>query len=59
MRERRVGAVQQPVHVERHHLLPLLDRRVDDRAEQHHAGVVDQGVEPTEVVDRGRTSAIA
>ena len=37
------------VHLE--HPVPLLDRRVDDRAEQHHPGVVDHDVEPAELVD--------
>ena len=49
VRERRVGDVQQALEVERDHPVPLLDRGVDDRAEQHHAGVVDDDVEPAEL----------
>ena len=37
VRQRRVGDVEQAVDVQRDHPLPLLDRGVDDRAEQHHA----------------------
>ena len=51
MRERGVGDVEQALEVERDHPVPLLDRRVDDRAEQHHAGVVDDDVEPAELGD--------
>ena len=52
VRQRRVGDVEQPVEVERDHPLPLLDRGVDDRAEQHHARVVDHRVEPAELGGR-------
>jgi hypothetical protein len=39
-----------PVEIELDHPLPLLDRGVDDRPEQHHAGVVDHHVEQTELL---------
>ena len=45
-------AVQKTLHVDRDHPVPLLERRVDRRAEQHHAGVVDQRVEAAELGDR-------
>jgi len=45
-----MGAVQKAEHVQLDHPLPLLHRRVDDRPEQHHPGVVDQDVEPAERV---------
>jgi len=41
-----------PEHVELDHLLPLLQRRADRLAEQHHAGVVDERVEPAELGHR-------
>jgi hypothetical protein len=44
--QRGVRAVQQAEHVELNHLLPLRQRRVGGRAEQHHAGVVDERVQP-------------
>ena len=47
VRERGVGGVEQPEHVQVDHPLPLLDRRVHDGAEEHDAGVVDHGVEPS------------
>ncbi len=49
--ERGVRAVEQPGDVDREHPLPLLERGVDGRPEQHHAGVVDEGVEPSELGD--------
>ena len=49
--QRGVRAAQQPLDVDRQHPLPFLQRRVDGRAEQHHAGVVDQRVQPAELVD--------
>ena len=39
-----------PLRLSVDHPVPLLDRGVDDRAEQHHAGVVDHGVEPAELL---------
>src|SRR4051794_39943087 len=53
VRERGVSGVQQPLDVEVDHALPLLQRGVDDGPEQHHAGVVDHGVEPTELLHGG------
>ncbi len=46
-----VRAVLEAEQVELDHPPPLLDRRVDDRAEQHHPGVVDQDVETAELAD--------
>ena len=51
VRQRGVRAVQQAADVDVDHPLPLLDRRVLDRPEQHHAGVVDEDVEPSGPVD--------
>ena len=51
MRERRLGDVEEAFDVEVDHPLPLLDRRLERRAEQHHAGVVDDGVEAAELGD--------
>jgi len=51
VRERRLGAVEQPEDVDLDHPLPLLDGRALDRPEQHHARVVDEDVEPAELVD--------
>ena len=48
VRQRRVGDVQQRLHVERDHPIPLVGRRPQRRAEQHHARVVDHGVQPAE-----------
>ena len=45
-----VGDVQQALEVERDHAIPLLDRGVHDLAEQHHAGVVDDDVESSELL---------
>jgi hypothetical protein len=47
-----VGDVEQPLEVELDHPVPLLDGGVDDRAEQHHARVVDHDVEPAELSGR-------
>jgi hypothetical protein len=44
-----VRDVQQALEVERDHPIPLLDRGVDDRPEQHHAGVVDHDVQSAEL----------
>jgi hypothetical protein len=52
VRERGVGDVEQPLEVDLDHPVPLLDRGVDDRAEQHHPGVVDDDVEPAELLHR-------
>jgi hypothetical protein len=53
-----VGDVEQPLEVELDHSIPLLDGGVDDRAEQHHAGVVDHDVEPTELLDGALDSGL-
>ena len=37
-----MGGVEEAEQVDLDHPLPFLDRGVDDRAEQHHAGVVDE-----------------
>jgi hypothetical protein len=52
-----VRAVEQAQHVELHHLLPLRQRRAGHRAEQHHAGVVDERVKTAQLGDRVVTSA--
>ena len=59
VRQRRVRDVQQPLEVERDHPVPLLDRGVDDGAEQHHAGVVDHGVQPAELLRRALDGRVA
>ncbi len=46
---RRVGGVEEAEQVDLDHLLPFVDRGVDHGAEQHHAGVVDQDVEPAQL----------
>ena len=40
-----MGTVEQPEHIELDHPSPLLHRGIDDGAQQHHSGVVDQSVE--------------
>ena len=40
------------MHVELDHPLPLRQGRADRRAEQHHAGVVDERVEAAQLGDR-------
>jgi hypothetical protein len=52
VRQRGVGDVEHAPHVDVHHLLPLADRGVERRAEQHHPGVVDQDVEPAKLGGR-------
>ena len=47
-RKRRVHAVEEAEQVDVDHPLPLLDVGAHDRAEQHHAGVVDEDVEAAE-----------
>ena len=44
-RQRRVGAVEEPEQVDVDHRPPLVRVGALDRAQQHHAGVVDQDVE--------------
>ncbi len=50
--QRGVGAVEQAGDVHIEHPPPLLQRGVLDRAEQHHAGVIDQRVQPSQLPDR-------
>ncbi len=45
MRQRSVCAVEQAENVELDHPLPFRQRRVDNGAEQHDAGIVDQRVQ--------------
>jgi hypothetical protein len=52
VRQGGVGDVEHPAHVDVHHLLPFADGSAERRAEQHHPGVVDQGVEPAQFGDR-------
>src|SRR5207247_8836777 len=52
LRQGGVGAVEQTQQVDVHHLLPLLEGGPGDGAEQHHARVVDQRVEATELPHR-------
>jgi hypothetical protein len=54
VRQRGVADVEQPAHVDRHHALPLLERRVDDRTVEHHPGGVDDDVEPPVFGDDAR-----
>jgi hypothetical protein len=44
-------AVEQAEHVELYHRLPFGQRRSDYGAQQHHAGVVDEGVEAAQLSD--------
>ena len=52
-RQRVVGAVEEPEAVDLDHPPPLARVGALERAEQHHAGVVDQAVEPAELGVRG------
>lgn len=52
VRERRLGDVEETLDVEVDHPLPFLDVGIEGRAEQHQAGVVDDGVEAAELGDR-------
>jgi hypothetical protein len=49
MRQSCVRTVQQAFDIDAQHAVPLIDGRVDDRPEQHHARVVDEDVEPSEL----------
>ncbi len=51
MRQGGLRAVEQPQDVQLDHALPLLDGRVHDRPEQHHASIVDQHVQAPELAD--------
>ena len=44
--------VQQALHIQVHHPLPLLGRRVLDRPEQHYASVVEDRIQPSKLEDR-------
>ena len=57
--KRGVRAVEQPEQVEVDHALPLLERRIDDRPEEHDAGVVDQRVQAAQLRHRGGDGALA
>jgi hypothetical protein len=50
VRDRLVGHVQQPVQVQLQHAAPVIVPAGVERAEQHDAGVVDQDVDPAELV---------
>ena len=52
VRQGGVGAVEEAQYVQLDHPLPLFDRGVDDRAEQHDARVVDQGVQAAQLAHR-------
>ena len=52
MRDGGAGGVEQALQVEVDHPLPFLGGRVLDRPQEHHAGVVDDDVEPAQLVDR-------
>ena len=58
MRQRRVRAVQQALDVDLDHAIPLVERSVLDRAEEHHARVVDERVEAAELLDGLRDRAL-
>ena len=49
--DRRVGDVEDAVDVDVDHPLPVVERLVGRLVEQHHAGVVDDRVEPAQLVD--------
>jgi hypothetical protein len=51
VRQGRTRAVEEPEQVHLDHPLPVLERRVDQRAEQHHPGAVDQRVQPSQRLD--------
>ena len=43
---------EMPAQVDLHGGIPLLDRRADEHAVAHHAGVVDHDVQAAEVLER-------
>jgi hypothetical protein len=43
-----VRGVEEALHVQVYHAVPFLDRSVFGGSEQHHAGVVEERVEPAE-----------
>jgi hypothetical protein len=52
-RQRGVRAVEEPQQVHADHPAPLVRVLVRERAEQHHAGVVDEDVEPAKLMGGG------
>ena len=58
VRQGGVRAVEQAEHVEPDHPLPLFERRVDDRAQEHDARVVDQRVQAAQLRHRGGDGAL-
>jgi hypothetical protein len=50
IRDRLMGHMQEPVQIQIQHAAPVLLPAGVERAEQHDAGVVDQNVEPAELV---------
>ena len=51
VREGGAGGGEQALDVDGDHAVPLLGVGADDRAQEHQAGVVDQGVQPSEPLD--------
>jgi hypothetical protein len=51
VREGGAGGVEQPLDVDGDHAVPVLGVRADDGPQEHQAGVVDQGVQPSESLD--------
>ncbi len=51
MWQRRAGRVENALHVDGHHVVPVLQRRFGRGRRLHQAGVVHQGVEPSELRD--------
>ena len=48
VRQSGAGGVEQTLHVDGDHLVPLLRVRVGDGAQEHQASIVDQDVQPPE-----------
>ena len=57
-RQRRVRAVQEAEQVHLDHPAPLARVGADHRAEQHHARVVDEDVEPAQLLLRARDERV-
>jgi hypothetical protein len=51
VRQRGVGRVEQALGVDGDHAVPLVGVGADDRPEEHQAGVVGEGVGPSEALD--------
>jgi len=49
--------VQRALDIERDHPVPLVDRALECRTEQHDPGVVDDDVEPAELGGAVRSTA--